>query len=249
MQYLARLKVILFTPIAVLALTQQPTKLQSVIGKIHDAYANCQTYRDSGSCLVEVRGIAGPVEISITFKTIFKRPGKLRFEFSRKDEKGRIVPHILLAPGEWRKGQMNEVDHSYTYEGWVARQDQGPLREPTKPMPLSLGIAGLTGVSSGVANTVPNWLMARDLQGYERLAAKDLELIGTEDVNKRACYVLGMRSGEIKMWFDKSSFLLVKKTETFAAIDTEMDIKVLYDPSVSGKISDSEFVFPAWVKT
>jgi len=127
------------------------------------AYSACTRYEDEGT-------VDGPLGRH-WFRTQFERSAALTFDFGEwdgdKERRQFLLSHGPLATSLWcaRDGAIEDYDD------------------------LGLAVAALTGVTSGVAHTVPPLLIA-ELRGRTLRHLTDLRLIGTEDVAGETCRVI-----------------------------------------------------------
>jgi hypothetical protein len=147
---------------------------EDLIERVRQAYAGAVAYRDHG--FVTLTADDGEVEaetaigINATFKTAFARSRALEFEYRRsrgdfdliRATEGLLVEYVAM-------GQK--------------------VREATS---LMLAIAGLTGITWGVAHTVSRLLMPREIEGVElwNLGSGHVVWKRREIVEGDACSVL-----------------------------------------------------------
>jgi len=113
-----------------------------VINKMFDVYRNLTSYQDTGEVeTTMLMGGAGTKQVMKSpFKTFFKRPNLMRFEWKN------MMPFAKSSNVLWSNGE-----ETYTY--WPQ------FGQYKKDESLRMGLAGATGVSGGSAHKVPSMLL------------------------------------------------------------------------------------------
>lgn len=155
-----------------------------------DVYATASTLVDSG----EVSSIRSLDIDEKPFQLAFVRGASFRFEFHDTAPKDSYVV--------WWDGTTAKTS-------WSAR----PGIQATT---LALAIAGATGVSRGSAHTIPRMLLPDDVSGFALTQLANLEVVGTEQIDKHACWKKVLGTGRLDtsvvLWIDQTSYLLRQMT-------------------------------------
>jgi hypothetical protein len=199
---------------------------QQILDRVSKAYADCRTYRDSGSVRTVFIDGDGRRTVKKVFATAFVRPERFRFEYSEKRDEDDLR-YIV-----WRQG--NEV------RSWWDLKP-GIEDEPS----LGLALAGATGVSSGSAHTVPALLLPGEVGGRRLTSIADATRIGDAELDEAECFrVTGEYCGSsVTIWIEKKTFL-VRRIDSERHFDTfRTEETTLYEPSLDGEISDDILTF------
>ena len=205
--------------LAALVVAFQAENVKQISDLVKSAYSHCQTYRDIGTSEILIKGDKGGAENqSMSFSTIFKRPGKLRFEFKEYDKDlKRTVLYVLWATGKREMHEFRPTDNldppPYKELVWLADDFDGRDGSYERNETLGMAIAGFTGISHGVAHTVPRLFFPEDVGGLDYFSEKDLKLLGEVSSNGVPCFLLETKSAETKLWIRKKDYLLVKTVE------------------------------------
>ncbi len=166
-----------------------------VLNDMAERLAACKSYRDTGSCRVE---IDGEVVSQTTFRTAFERPGKFVFQFGGSQRDGRdghgfiwtVDPDVLARGGP----------------DWCNTNKSG-----------SLAVA-INQNGGDAALDVPGLLLPGDVPTSRLALLRAAELTGEENIGGSACYVIhsaGFIPGsDIRLWIDKASHLLLRVIDT-----------------------------------
>lgn len=168
---------------------------QSIVARMGKVYGGVASYQDAGV----VEEFSGKTTAKrrkvISFETYFARPQFFRFEWMDFHFSPESTGKNIL----WCDGK--QTYSLYTFEPEVeVRED------------LSMGIAGATGISRSSAHTVPR-LLSEAVSGFTLTELKRLSLVGQEQFEGEACYVVrGYHPfGQAwDMWITKRDFLLRK---------------------------------------
>ncbi len=235
---------------------QTPPSVKDLVLAIHNAYSQCETYRDTGTQTTTYRPVDKQTHLeSRRFATVYKRPGKLRFQYSEWNfEHTKQETNVLWATGQRELHEFRPTDNldpaAYKEWVWLASsliEGEGKVDHDT----LGMIVAGFTGISGGTAFNVPNWLFPKDVGGRDALQEKDLKWLGRAKAAGHTCDLLETKSEGLKMWFDARTHLLIKLVEvtdlgafTNNATKTTSVETTVYAPVVGVPVSDREFVGP-----
>jgi outer membrane lipoprotein-sorting protein len=192
---------------------------QQILDKMAANYATCKSYRDSGV----VTNFFSLEHIDVKpFRTAFVRPDQFRFEYDDPDPE---KPYVV-----WAKG--DEVR-----SWWYIRP--GVQNPPS----LGRGIAGVTGVSSGSAHTIPTLLLPDQIGGRSMASLTDLTRLPDEAVDDTLCFKLQGKFADqpTTLWLEKETYLIRRIVE-----ETKLTrATTVYRPEVDKEIPAEELAFKA----
>jgi outer membrane lipoprotein-sorting protein len=187
---------------------------RQILARMADVYANCVSYRDEGK-------VVSPYE-EISFATLFERPSRFRFEYSRSGPRADRYVIWRTAPGE-------------AQSWWTIRRDA-----PNQS--LNMAIATATGVSAASSHHIPRLLMPDEVSGFSFALDNWVDVASAEEepVNGRVCYKLSGHypaspTMPVTLWVDKETFLVRKVFSNSAT--------VTYSPELNVEIEQSTFQF------
>ena len=186
-----------------------PGKAHVLLARCALAYARAHRYRDRGE------NRAG--REAIHFITAFDRStGDFRFEFKSRSWGTRWNRYVV-----WRR-------NGATKRWWTIdpQVDTGSS--------LAIGLAGATGISSGVAHFVPRLLLPDEVGGRAITNATGLQLLPDDVHEGRRCYRVGT-AGDGTYWIDAETWLL-RRIEALGG-------GVFYSPELDAPIEDHWFEF------
>lgn len=168
---------------------------QQILDKMASTYATCKSYRDSGVATNDFGPHNAtdqrPRNIDVqSFRTAFIRPDQFRFEYGAATPD---KPNIIWVTG----GEVRT---------WYMKP--GVEKQPS----LDMGIAGASGVSYGLADTIPSLLMPGQISGAKLSAMIDLIRLPDETLDGTACFKLQGKYGfgglPTTLWLEKATFLI-----------------------------------------
>ncbi len=177
------------------------SRARSIVQLMESTYGGIRSYADTGfSSTVFARGgeITGHRETS--FRTRLARPASIRFEISTPQHDGKVGFAL------WGDGKQRIVDKTKVF---VANEFDGRDQSIQREVPLDVGIAGLTGISEGVAHVVPRMFFPR-IGGRTFSDLKDLRLVREDKLALGDCQVLKSASEGTTIWIEKSHHALLK---------------------------------------
>jgi outer membrane lipoprotein-sorting protein len=187
---------------------------RQILARMAAVYANCVSYRDEGK-------VVSPYE-EISFATLFERPSRFRFEYSRSSPRADRYVIWRTAPGE-------------AQSWWTIRRDA-----PNQS--LNMAIATATGVSAASSHNIPRLLMPDEVNGFSFALDNWVDVTSAEEesVNGRLCYKLSGHypaspTMPVTLWVDKETFLVRKVFSNSAT--------VTYSPQLNVEIDQSTFQF------
>jgi outer membrane lipoprotein-sorting protein len=201
-----------------------------VMRQVVETYHSLSTYADQGTSIVRLTS----VNYTVGFEMLFKRPARLRFEWTNeRSEPPGLKQHGLI----WSDGT----------NAWASYSFHGNKLEPKKD--LDLAVAGATGASWGIAPTIPR-LLTDDVSGFRLDEIQDLKIVGNDTADGVECVVLvGINryrpkptgpyaSEEWKIWVGRLDHL-IRRIEKRS--DGSMQEEVRTQIVVNQEIPDSRF--------
>jgi hypothetical protein len=175
------------------------------------AYSACDTYEDDGTHDTAFRRDSGYSE-QMAFRTAFAGPNAIRFAYSEE-------------ASEFSRATLTQL---IANDGGVSILATGD--EPDRPESVEMGVATLTGVSSGVAaDVLPLLLVRTEIPGA--LGVHEPRAVGTDDIEGVLCDVIeGVRGREprpdsssplVRMWIGHDDSLIRRITSDY--LETEAD--------------------------
>jgi outer membrane lipoprotein-sorting protein len=203
--------------------TQDPEAAE-MMRQVVAAYRSLSTYSDRGTSIDRANGSNGKYEIRVKFETLFKRPDKLRFAWTREDSR---------IPG--KKENLIWCDGDTAWSSYYFHRDN-----PRRVKHLGLLVAGAIPVSRTTAHTIPR-LLSDDVKGIRVDELKGLKTIGTDRSDGVECVVLigYLSSGnERKVWIGRIDHL-IRRIEDRSKDGTREEVRTQI--VVNHDIPDSRF--------
>ncbi len=218
---------VLFTLLALTSasapsLAQEPSA-NEILTKVAATYASCRSYYDEGSIKSGSKAFG-----SGYFRTTFVRPNHLAFELwlSHEDKdngRGWVV---------WKNGDA--------VNSWLPRYIQ-PGFSNRREAPLDLALERLAFPSAGGSLTISPLLLPDLFRTSDLLASmSDVRMTGREKIDGRETFRLeGMlwRTQPIKLWIDKTQYVIVKFSRKVSFGDSEVESTVLFKPKLNPDLS------------
>jgi hypothetical protein len=217
---------------------QQRLSAEQILDQMVKVYAECKSYRDSGT--VDVRSAPRKADINGTFTTAFIRPDQFRFELKAQMS----TEH---STGETKKRAMH----------YIASRNNGKdyrfynLPTPKKEMlPLDLAMAGATGISGGSATISADMLLPVEFKGNIVLTdMTETKRLKDAQVNGVDCYCIKGRRVEIPttVWIHKNTFLIQKIHSKSDELNSDMAFEstTTWKSSINQKIPKEVLDFNA----
>ncbi len=213
-----------------------------VLSKVGEVYRNLTAYRDEGTAVTNYERTVAAHTTERHFTTAYLSPGQFRFEFTEPSVVKGLTQYVV-----WKNG--DEVKSWWTIRPEVKRHEN-----------LDSAIAGATGVSGGLAYTIPSVLMKeaawkestwmssagsyRISDGVERdVACFRIQRLTSTQAVKHGGMETPATKGKETYWISKDAFLLLR-------IDSETDFgsfltkgTVQYFPTINSPVPDTAFDF------
>jgi len=187
---------------------------KQILSRMADVYANCTSYRDEGKVVSRFE--------EISFATLFERPSRFRYEYTRSGPRSDRYVIWRTAPGD-------------AQSWWTIRPDS-----PNQSM--SMAIAAATGISAASSHNIPRLLMPDEVTGFSFALDNWVDNAGVEEesVSGNVCYKLSGHyplspTMPVTLWVDKESFLVRRIFSNGAT--------VTYSPQLNVPIDQSTFQF------
>ena len=211
-----------------------------IIARMANAYANCESYRDTG--VVESRYIekTGSRTVEQPFTTAFVRPGRFRFEYSSNEGGEKPYRYIICSqPKEspswwdWIWSNTNDVN-----TWW----DVQPGIKTSKSLGFALG--GATGVSGGSAPTTAALLLPGEVWG-SLTSLQDLRLPAERKLGGVECFRVEGSYGKLPttFWIDKETYLLRRREQLMTLTDFSVEQTTTYQGVIDQPVAAELLAF------
>jgi outer membrane lipoprotein-sorting protein len=208
------------------AQAQRKPDATRILNDMFKVYSRFASYQDEGILITTNDEPTGGTIEKMPFKTFFKRPNLFRFEWTDYG-----ITKLGRTKMIWFNGK-----EAFTY--WESDSYE-------KEESLSLAVAGATGVSSRVVNTVSNLLMPDEFGGSTLQRLVKVSLSGEEVFEGVRCYRIKAIEGDdpLELWVGKNDFLVRKlrretKYDDGVSIREEIRRKIQVDQAISEGVFD-----------
>lgn len=193
-------------------------------------YASASSYQDTGTAQSSYL-LDGTVldSIEVVFSTAFVRPDRFRFEFA-ESRSGLEIKNIL-----WRNGA--EVLSMDGNDSEVQTQES-----------FAMGIAGMTGMSSGTAQIIPQLLLPDELPLQALTALTEVHHDDAAIDSALFFRVSGIVPNSIfdntvTFWIDKESYLIHRVEIESQVSPTTINLIINYSPIANGIVDVNLLAF------
>lgn len=208
-------------------------RAKRIVEAMYDVYAKCKTYMDTGTYVSE--------STRMRFATRFKRPDRLYFEFTAKNN-ARDGRFVYWTTGVRKKIFQSGVDGpGYWDDTILTNAWYGDTDDFEKNESLGMTVAGFTGISMGTSTNVPGMIFASEVRALSLSDMSDLVVEGTAKDRGIECDVLYSKEHLTRAWIDKKSRLLRKMSERFEPSGPDMVTEYL--PKINVEIKDALLIF------
>lgn len=177
----------------VMAQAQRKTDATTILNNMSRVYSRLTSYQDEGVLVTTNDEPTGGTIEKMPFKSFFKRPNLLRFEWTEY-----TITKLGRKNVVWSNGK-----EAFMY--W--EPDEYEKRES-----LDMAVAGATGISRGTVNTVSTMMWPDEFGSslLERLVKPSL--VGEDVLEGVRCFHIKATDGAdpIELWVGKNDFLLRK---------------------------------------
>ncbi len=217
----------IFTLSAAVCLTAsaQAQTANEILTKVNSVYAGCRTYSDEGlTDTTEGRGRKS------SFRTAFVRPGTIRFQlWFNSTVPGGVKPWTV-----WTNGDLALIHGLGSDAG-------------TQHLRIDSALSRMGQFSDGSSVTVPQLLLAdsfRTVQLFSVIA--DAKVAGEESIDGHPSFrIEGTVSGfPIKLWIDKTQYLILKSYRKVPVGDQEIESTVQYKPKLNPEVPAEDLAPP-----
>ncbi|MFY9620066.1 MAG: VWA domain-containing protein [Pyrinomonadaceae bacterium] len=207
---------------------QEPSA-NEIMARVASTYASCRSYYDEGSIKSGSKGLANGY-----FRTTFVRPNHLAFELwlnreDKENERGWVV---------WKNGDQVTS---------LLPRNIGPGLGPRREVPLDMALERLAFPSAGSSLAIAPLLSPDLFRTSDLIAAmSDVRLTGKEKIDGRETFRLEgklWRQQPIKLWIDKTQYVIVKTSRKLLFGGSEIESTVLFKPKLNTDIPP-EFLQP-----
>jgi VWFA-related protein len=196
-----------------------------ILAKVSSVYAGCRTYSDEGvTSTTESRGRQS------SFRTSFVRPGVIRFQlWFNSTEPGRVKPWTV-----WTNGELVQIHGIGSDAG-------------TQHLRIDSALLRMGQFSDGSSVTVPQLLLAdsfRTMQLFSVIA--EARVAGEDNLDGRQSFrIEGAVNGlPIKLWIDKTQYVILKTYRKVMLGDSEIESTVDYKPKLNGDVPAEDLAPP-----
>lgn len=225
----------LFLVVLAASCSRAPVTSQSgvdVIRHMEEVYSDLSSYSDTGEVVV-----SGAENHKVSFKTFYKAPGKLYFEYQEGSDR-----KVLCAPGTKDPNYRGK----HPTGAWFARTYVGG--EPGVLDHISGAVATNTVASHMSAQQVPSLLFPGAMITFSTLNRWKRD-VGAESVDGTDCFVVesldeqGDSFANLEkntFWIDRRTYALRKFRARFVTSPPE-DIVITYAPKLNPAVPDGQF--------
>jgi outer membrane lipoprotein-sorting protein len=205
---------------------EQPLTAEQILERMAKVYADCKSYRDTGSVKTVFIRTDRTWDGVRPFTTAFVRPDRFRYEFKDQQSHGRPDRFLI-----WKNGE--------DVRSWW---DVDPGIQTAS---LDMAIAGATGVSGGSAHTIPRMLLPKELEGWVLTELEQQQRKEDADLDGVNCYrIEGKARGDpTTLWIDKKTVLLLRIEQSHQFKDFRTEETTTYTPLVNVDIPEELLVF------
>lgn len=200
-----------------------------ILERVAKTYAECYTYRDSGT--VRTVFISGNDKRTVEkpFHTAFVRPSSFRFEY--RERKGAYEDYVYIV-------YRNEHETKTWWD--VSGKEEVPES-------LNMALAGATGVSGGSAHTIPALLLPNEVTGRRLTDITTARRVENGECMGASCYRLeGKYAGDTTMvWVDIQTFLIRRIDARSDFDDFYTEQTTTYDPVIDSELDSDILEFKA----
>ncbi len=203
---------------------ERPTASE-ILMKMGAAYAECETYSDTGTVTTTLTSSDGIHKSVKPFATSFVRNGSFRFQFSESGIPGSL--YVVWTDGKsvltwWDLNQEKESENS-----------------------LGLALAGATGVSGGSAHTIPALLIPAEVGGRPLTDIRNPTRGADATIDDTHCFVIigSYADHPITLWIEKQTYLIRRIDSTSTFDDFKSEDTTVYSASFDAKIDPDELAF------
>jgi len=173
----------------------QDTDPGAILKKVAAAYDALDSYSATGIVLSEIDSNGTKINLTTSFSIKLKKPNLYQITW---DQKNSGMPDSSQPGAVWNTGTQ-----PYVYLGIAKAYSKISNDE--------MALSAATGISDGVAFTIPSLFLKQEATPFSRFS--EFRLIGTEVVEGEECYIINGSSPVSKnesFWVSKKSYLIRK---------------------------------------
>lgn len=202
----------------------QAQTANEILARVSSVYAGCRTYSDEG--LTETTEV--PRGRHSYFRTSFVRPGAFRFQlWINSDKPGGVKPWVVRTNGD-------------------LIQVQG-IPSRLQILRIDAALSGMGQFSDGSSITVPQLLFPEAFRTIQLFSViSDARVTGEDNLDGRQSFrIEGMIAGlPIKLWIDKTQYLILKTYRKVTLVGREVESTVQYRPKLNAEVPPEDLVLP-----
>ena len=197
-----------------------------ILAKVSSVYAGCRTYSDEGltSTTEDPRGRQS------YFRTSFVRPDAFRLQlWINSDKPGGVKPYVI-----WTNGDMVRIPGVPTPTG-------------VQHLRIDSALARFAQFSDGSSVVVPPLLFPDKIRAQQLFSViVDAKVAGEDNIDGRQSFrIEGTRAGlPIKLWIDKTQYLILKTYRKVRYNDREYESTVQYKPKLNAEVPPEDLALP-----
>lgn len=187
---------------------------KQILDKVVEQYKTMQTYQSEGTVVEDLEIDGREMHTTTSFSMKLKKPNLYLIAWTRKDTP---MPGMEQSGAVWNAGAQ-----PYLYMGI------GPTKTCSKMTSDEMAIAAATGISDGVAHTIPSLffsLFGSQLGELMRLQDPKMEKI--EKLDGEDCYVISGSSVISKketLWISTKRFLILQWSRSHERPEGQVDV-------------------------
>jgi VWFA-related protein len=197
-----------------------------ILAKVSSVYAACRTYSDEGLA----NATEGTQNRHSYFRTSFARPGAFRLQlWMNSDKPGGVKPSVV-----WTNGDLVEIPGIPTPSG-------------ARHLRIDTALSRMAPSSYGSSLVVPPLLFPNAFRTLQLFSAiVDARVAGEDNIDGRQSFrIEGTKAGlPIKLWVDKTQYLILKTYRKVRFGNREDESTVQYKPKLNADVPPEDLARP-----
>ena len=204
----------------------QAQTANEILAKVSSVYAGCRTYSDEGltSTTEDPKGRRS------YFRTSFVRPDAFRIQlWINSDKPGGVKPYVI-----WTNGDLVRIPGVPTPTG-------------VQHLRIDTALSRFAQFSDGSSVVVPPLLFPEKIRTLQLFSViVDARVAGEEIIDGRQTFrIEGTRASlPIKLWIDKTQYLILKTYRKVRFGDREYESTVQYKPRLNAEVPPEDLALP-----
>jgi len=184
------------------ALAEEPPQLdaKAILDKVAETYAAMETYQAEGTALLEMETVFGSMNATTAFSMKLKKPNLYVISWTQR---GFPMPGMEQSGAVWNGGEQ-----AYLYVSVADTNAYSKMKSD------EMALAGATGISGGVAHTIPALFFANfQPQLGSGIRLKDSKIEKTEAVEGEEYYIVSGSSAISKketLWISAQNHVILR---------------------------------------